>query len=77
MAVKKKKHKPKPKRKMKTKTHKHVSKKHSSKKKAKGKRGRARDKFSVDWVSLENQEWKADWDDDAGDFEGETPSTES
>lgn len=40
--------------------------------KAKGKKGR-KDKFSMTWDELkESKEWKADWDDDANDFEGDS-----
>ncbi len=47
----------------------------SPKMKAKGGKGgkRRKDKFSFNYEDMKNStEWKSDWDDDAGDFEGES-----
>ena len=65
---------------MKKKSSKKVSRTAGSRKpkllKGRGKGKKGRDKFSFDWNKLENPEWKADWDDDAGDFEGDSGSGE-
>ncbi|HIH20369.1 TPA: hypothetical protein HA244_03820 [Candidatus Micrarchaeota archaeon] len=45
-------------------------------KKQAGKGRKPKDKFSQDWFSLKNEQWRADWDDDAGDFESESSGNE-
>lgn len=44
----------------------------------KGGKGKGRkDKFSFNWQEVKtSEEWKSDWDDDAGDFEGDSGSSE-
>jgi len=52
------------------KTAKHAAPRKAKPQKMKGKR---KDKFSMTWDEMkESKEWKSDWDDDAGDFEGES-----
>lgn len=40
---------------------------------SKGGKKKRKDKFSFNYEDMKNSvEWKSDWDDDAGDFEGES-----
>ncbi|MEM4255038.1 MAG: hypothetical protein QXR53_01780 [Candidatus Norongarragalinales archaeon] len=49
------------------------AKKRAAPKNSKQKKGKRKDKFSMTWDEMkESKEWKSDWDDDAGDFEGDS-----